>query len=94
MNRPLIAGIIAAGALLAACSADETEFKETAEKLISSEWKKLRDEDLTDVKCDDPPATSVGTTFDCFATGPDGTAYSFTATIPKENEVAITQNAG
>ena len=94
MKRLLIAGVITSGALLSACSADETDFKQTAEKVISTEWKKQFDEDLTDVKCDDPPSTSVGTNFDCFATGPDGTEYSFTATITKEDEVTVNQNAG
>lgn len=91
MKRALIAAILAGSALLAACSTDATDFKQTAEKVISTEWKKQYDEDLTDVACDDPSSTAVGTTFDCSAKGPDGTEYTFEAEITKEDEVTVNQ---
>jgi Domain of unknown function (DUF4333) len=91
MKRLLIAGIVTSGAFLIACSADATDFKQTAEKVISSEWKSQFDEDLTDVVCADPASTDIGTSFDCTATGADGTPYTFTATITKEDEVTVNQ---
>jgi hypothetical protein len=93
MKRLLVAALVTSGVLLGACSNNSTDFKKTAEKVISSEWKKKFDEDLTDVACADPGATTVGTTFDCTATGADGTPYTFTAEITKKDEVTVNQTS-
>lgn len=92
MNRLLMAAALTSAALLAGCSADKTDFSEAAQKVISDEWKKQFDEDLDDVACDEPASTEVGTTFPCSATGPDGTGYTFTATISKKDEVSVAQD--
>jgi hypothetical protein len=39
--------------------------------------------------CDDPPATTVGTIFNCTATGSDGTVYTFTVTIVGRNRMEL-----
>ena len=44
---------------------------------------------FTEPQCDDPPATSVGTIFNCTATGSDGTVYTFTVTIVGRNRMEL-----
>lgn len=86
MKTTLIsAAFVAGAALLGACSADETDFKETAEKVIEDEL------DGAEASCTEPGGTDVGTTFDCTAELEDGTTATFTAEITKEDEVTVTQ---
>ena len=40
-------------------------------------------------QCDDPPATAVGTIFNCTATGSDGNVYTFTVTIVGRNRMEL-----
>jgi len=40
-------------------------------------------------QCDDPPATAVGTIFNCTATGSDGVVYTFTVTIVGRNRMEL-----
>ena len=44
---------------------------------------------FSEPQCDDPPATAVGTVFDCTATGSDGTVYTFTVTIVGRNRMEL-----
>ena len=44
---------------------------------------------FTEPQCDDPPATAVGTIFNCTATGSDGTVYTFTVTIVGRNRMEL-----
>ena len=79
---------IAGAALLVGCSADKTDFKKTAEKVLSDEYDKA-DIKVT-VACEEPTATKVGTTFPCTATYTDGSGVDeYTAEITKEDEVTV-----
>jgi len=74
---------------VAGCSADETDFKETAEKTIEREMKNQADTEV-EAECEDPSSTDVGTVFTCTATADDGTVFNFSAEITKEDQVTVT----
>jgi hypothetical protein len=44
---------------------------------------------FTEPQCDDPPATAIGTIFNCTATGSDGVVYTFTVTIVGRNRMEL-----
>ena len=69
---------------LAACSASETDFKKAAEDAIND----ADEVEFTDVSCEEPESTEVGTEFWCEATV-EGVAYNLPATISGEKEVSV-----
>jgi hypothetical protein len=84
--RKIVVGAIALSGVLAACSADKTDYKEAAEKAIKDALKE-QDENAT-ADCDDPESKDVGTTFDCTGTV-NGVTLSFVAEIDKKDHVTV-----
>lgn len=85
--RILVAALAAGAFSFVACSAGSTDFKEAAEKAITSEDGGLGKG--SSASCEKPGSTDVGTTFECTGTGPDGTVYAITATIDKKDHVQV-----
>lgn len=81
---------IAMFGVLAACSADETDFREAAEG-AAVEAAETAYPDLTaTASCEDPASTDVGTTFECTVTFSDGDVVGGTAEIISDDEVEVT----
>ena len=82
--KRLIVGVVALAGLLGACSADETDYRDAAEKYI-------RDQLGDDAKaeCQDPASTAVGTIFTCTGTDAAGATTSWEAQITKKDEVGV-----
>jgi hypothetical protein len=93
MTKPrIILAALAAGTfVLAACSAESTDYKAAAEKAITG---KDGLGDGSSATCEKPASTDVGTTFTCTATDKDGTAYNFIATIDKKSHVLVSGDPG
>ena len=86
--KKLMVGVLALGGLLAACSADETDFKESAEKAIRGDIESNVEGDA-EADCDEPDDTEVGTSFNCVGTDANGDTYNYVATITGKKEVTV-----
>jgi len=82
--KRLIVGAVALAGLLGACSADETDYKEAAEKYI-------RDQigDDGEAECVEPTSKDVGTMFECTGTDASGAQTTWQAQITKKDEVGV-----
>lgn len=97
MRRSMMVALLAGGVvLLAACSADEKDFKDEGEDYIESDdfTGALDDRvgvvvEFADARCDEPDSTEVGTTYQCTATGDDGIEYTFEVEITGDNELTV-----
>lgn len=76
--------------VLAACSADETDFKEAAEEAAVEAAETANPEFTATASCEEPASTDVGTTFACTVTFDDGEVQSATAEIISDTEVNVT----
>lgn len=83
--KKLMVGVVALVGLLGACSNDETDYKEAAEKTIRDA---LGDD--AESECEDPASTDVGTTFACTGTDAAGNVTNYLTTIDKEDHVTVT----
>lgn len=72
---------------LSACSASETDFQEAAETAIT-DAADTEGVEVTDVSCEEPGSTDVGTTFACSLTV-EGTTYTAPAEITSDDEVVV-----
>jgi len=84
--RIIIAALAAGTFVLAACSAESTDYKAAAEKAIKG---KDALGDGSSATCEKPESTDVGTTFTCTGTDAAGTVYNFVATIDKKSHVLV-----
>lgn len=84
--RNILVALAAGTFVLAACSAESTDYKAAAEKAITGDSGLGKGSKAT---CDKPASTDVGTTFECVGTTPDGTEVPLTATIDKKNHVIV-----
>ncbi len=87
---PIAAGLAILGA--AACSPDESDFKDDAQGFIEDDDGEVESQvglALSDASCEDPPSTEEGTTFACTAVGDNGTTYDFTVEITGDNEYRV-----
>lgn len=75
--------------VLAACSADETDFQETAEDLAVEIAEEENPGFTAEAECEEPSSTDVGTTFDCTVTFDDGDQLTAEAEIISEDEVRV-----
>jgi hypothetical protein len=77
---------------LVACSHSTTDYRNAAKKAIGSKQATTAvGQAFTDISCESPASTKVGTTFTCTATGKtDGKKFSFTAAIASNTRVEIT----
>lgn len=81
----------AAVAVLGACSADKTDFKDQAAKFIEGD--KVAEQagsKFTDAECVEPASTDTGETFTYTATAEDGTVWDFDLEITGDNEFTVT----
>ena len=85
MKKLMVGGIVALVGLLGACSNDETDYKEAAEKTIREA---LGDD--SEAECADPESTDVGTTFECTGTDAAGVQTSYITEIDKKDHVLVT----
>ena len=77
-TRALIAATFGLTFLLAACSNDETDYKENAQAFIMSDTvENAIGLTFTNASCNEPPSTDVGSKFQCTALGSDGVIYVF-----------------
>jgi hypothetical protein len=81
----------AAVMLIAACSNDETDYRDAASKAIGSKDAETQlGESFKDIECETPTSKEVGTQFTCTATGNEtGTSFEFTAEIKTKSLVQI-----
>jgi hypothetical protein len=86
--KRLMVGVVVLAGVLGACSNDETDYKEAAEKFIEDELEKEGIEGA-EASCDDPESTDVGTTFSCTASTDAQGDLFFVATISKKDQVSV-----
>ena len=90
MKKIILMGA-AAIAVLGACSADKTDFKDQAAKFIESDKVESQlSTTFSDTTCEEPASTDTGETFTCSSTAEDGTAVTFTVQITGKNEFTVT----
>jgi len=93
MRRLAVSSIAVIALAAAACSPDESNFKDSAEDFIEDEDGEIATQaslTFTDAACVEPESTEEGATFLCTATGSDGQAYEFPARISGDREFEIT----
>jgi hypothetical protein len=92
MRRVMTVGIAATSLLgLVACSADEQDFKEEAEKYIESDdVATAAGLAFENAVCEQPTSKDIGTEYSCTADGEDGVSYVFTVQINAENSLLVT----
>jgi len=89
---------IAAGCCLVflfGCTDEETNYRLAAQQVIESEdVTELFGQSMTNIDCEQPPSTAVGTKFSCTARGEqDGKTYKFNAEIDASKRVAVDAEA-
>lgn len=90
-QRARTAVAVLAVVLLAACSADATDFRTSAERFIEGDTMSAQaGTDFTDATCDQPDGTEVGTTFECTAVAADAVPWVFEVTIVDDADFQIT----
>lgn len=78
-------------ALLAACSADGEDFRQSAEDYIEGDTiTEQSGTSFTSSECGEPASTEPGTTFGCTATAADGAEWRFVVTIVDDGNFEIT----
>lgn len=88
--KTLIAAVLAAtGLLVAGCSPDEGDFQQRAEEFVSDQIQEQLDLD-SEVDCEAPESTDIGTTFTCSAKAADGTRYEYVAEITGDSGLTVT----
>ncbi len=82
---------VASLALLAACSADGEDFRQSAEDYIEGDAiTEQSDTSFSSAECGEPTSTEPGTTFGCTATAADGAEWRFVVTIVDDGNFEIT----
>lgn len=95
MRKPVAVGVVGFSLLLAlgvsACSKSPNDYRKAAAKAIGgADAARMIGHEFSNIECEDPGATSKGTTFTCTADSDDGEQYQFTATISSSTRVDIT----
>lgn len=87
---PALTGL-AAVAVLAACSPDESDFKQEGEDFINSndEIETAVGGDVNDAECEQPADTEVGTVYSCTASNAAGDSFVFTVEITGDKELTV-----
>lgn len=82
---------ILAPLVLVSCSKSPDDYRKAAAKAIGgADAARMIGHEFSNIECEDPGATSEGTTFTCTADSDDGSTYQFVATIVSSNRVEIT----
>lgn len=75
---------------LTGCGFSPDDYRKAAEKAIGgADAARMIGHQFSNISCEDPGATSKGTTFICTADSDDGKQYQFTATIVASKRVDI-----
>lgn len=88
---PVLAVLAIAG--VAACSADEGDFKSSAENFLEEDDGDVATQlglTFEDASCVEPPNTDTGAEFTCTATGSDDVEYTFSAVVRGDKQFEIT----
>jgi len=88
--KRLMVGVIVLAGVLGACSNDEADYKEAAEKFIEDELEEKQGIEA-EASCDEPDSTDVGTTFSCTASADGIDDLFFVAEISKKDQVSVDQ---
>ncbi|MFZ4718251.1 MAG: DUF4333 domain-containing protein [Ilumatobacteraceae bacterium] len=84
----VVAGCVA---LLAACSADATDFQRSAAQFIEGDtMTRQANTDFRGAECERPSGIDRGTTFTCTATSTGGAEWRFEVTIVDDSNFEIT----
>lgn len=77
--------------LVGGCSADQSDFKQQAEKLIKSDIRVEQSTGtrFTKAECAPPKSTAVGTRYSCVAIAVDGSTWDFSVRIESKNTIFI-----
>jgi Domain of unknown function (DUF4333) len=78
-------------AVLAACSADSDDFRQSAEDYIEGD--RITEQagtSFTDAQCDEPADAEPGTMFGCTAIADDGAEWRFVVTVVDDGNFEIT----
>jgi len=87
-QRLVIAGL--ALFALAACSADEADFKDSAEDFIESDTvEEQARTTFSDASCIEPESTDTGSTFTCTAVDADDVTWDFDVEITGDDEFNV-----
>lgn len=95
MRKPVAVGLfglsLLAPLVLSSCSKSPGDYRKAASQAIGgADAARMIGHRFSNIECEDPGATSKGTTFTCTADSEDGAQYEFTATIVSANRVEIT----
>ncbi|HAP76285.1 MAG TPA: hypothetical protein DCR14_09405 [Acidimicrobiaceae bacterium] len=91
MKKLMIAATAGLALFAAACSNDESDFKDNAEKFIeSTEVESQLGTTFTGTSCTEPAKIEAGQTFTCTATAADGVTWNFTAQVTGDSSYLIT----
>jgi ABC-type glycerol-3-phosphate transport system substrate-binding protein len=89
MKKAMMA-MLAGVALLAACSADETDFKDSAEKFIQSDTVEQQlGTTFTDAECTKPAKVEAGETFTCTAKDSTGATWTFDLVVKDKSNFEV-----
>jgi hypothetical protein len=89
--RSALFAVAAGVALLSACSADEADFKKSAEAFIEGDV--VADKagtTFTDAECTKPDKVEAGATFTCTATDDSGVKWNFDLVVKDDSNFEIT----
>lgn len=84
-----------AGAALAGCSNDTATYREATEDFLEDDPDgdvvAQYDTTFTDVECEEPDSTEVGTTYVCTGVDADGASWTFDVEIDGEDSFSVDQ---
>jgi hypothetical protein len=87
----VIGGLALAVTTLASCGKSPDDYRKAAAAEIGgADTARMIGHQFSNIECEDPGATSKGTTFVCTADSDDGKPYEFVATIVSSNRIEIT----
>lgn len=89
MKTSIAAALAVTALIVTACSPDEADFQKKAAEVVSDEIRQQLDLD-SEVDCEAPASTDVGTKFTCTAKAADGTRYTFNAEITGDSNLTVT----
>ena len=89
MKTLIAAALAATGLLVAGCSPDEGDFQQRAAEFVSDQIQEQLDLD-SEVDCEAPASTDIGTAFTCSAKAADGTRYEYVAEITGDSGLTLT----
>lgn len=90
MKKLIIAATAGLALFASACSNDESDFRDNAEKFIESDDVESQlGTTFSDTSCTEPPKVEAGQTFTCTSTAADGVKWTFTAELTSDSSYLI-----